>query len=1087
LFHGRVCAPFFRSLPVAATLAASSASAQPVTDNFISDARVSVFKECALLRVNFNVRMRYAGHFPLEEGDELRISLRIINRPFPNQLPGVRREGAEVEHRELAGVQAVTMDLDQTGGLVMRIQFKKVSAYTITQSNNFDGLGVLIEKPGAKKKCKLSDFGISPDQLVQQSADGVDAAPTQIGERPGSKASRADVKAVEALMDEARAALKKDKYSEAIALWKKVLKFPESEHSAEALEMIGVARQRAGQTDAARAEFEDYLSRRPQGEGSERVRQRLNALLTASGEAPEKLRTAAPRAPNEARASKSEHSGETQWVVSGSVSSFYIRNDTFNTAKDITIAPRPNNDPDTYRTHQNTILTNFNMFGSISSEQVKTKFKLAATDEHRLEFDRFKADRYGISTALIESTFNEYDVTLQVGRMSRNSGGVMGRFDGAVVSWQIDDRFRINAVAGSPNWSRFDAPFKNGRLLFGASVDIAKMIEGLDASLFVIQQNSRWIADRRSIGAEFRYFNKGISALGLVDYDIYFKRLNAAIFSGSYTFEDKSVLSAALDYRKVPYLSTWNALQGQPFLTLYDMLKFNTLGQVKRLALDRTPTFESAMASYSRPLNENYQVSVDGTVTRLGGTPPSGGVDGTMPSGTEYYLSAQLIGSNLFQPGDLFIGAFRYAHLADSNIYFFDLNTRYPLTENLRISPRFRAGYRNGRATNLKETTILPSVLFNYSLTRDLGLEAELGYKWLRSYQGTVRSQTHDVFLTIGLRSDFSTEGMYRCAGILTPCVGTVMGTARMDEQQLVSERAYYGNTVFDKTDPEVTSAFVIEGGFRYWYSRGRNKYDYFADQTPRLLVSRLSYANQTAHSGEFFFRADARHGLIRNFFLKGYVGGGGVTGGKLFNEDFPPLIVPYSRTISSSSGSLDYGSIDLGYNLYTDERIRLGAFVGFHTWRESVDARGCVQVGGNPFICGAAIPSSIKVINEKDRWNSFRLGTVVDVNLTERLKWTGEVALVSSSQHAQDTHYLRRGADPASGYGGGFQAESVLNYRVTDNFSLGIGARWWHLKTQATDRFGQLLKYQTDRYGIFVQGSYKFNWGAVPVATERQ
>ena len=57
-----------------------------------------------------------------------------------------------------------------------------------------------------------------------------------------------------------------------------------------------------------------------------------------------------------------------------------------------------------------------------------------------------------------------------------------------------------------------------------------------------------------------------------------------------------------------------------------------------------------------------------------------------------------------------------------------------------------------------------------------------------------------------------------------------------------------------------------------------------------------------------------------------------------------------------------------------------------------------------------------------------------------------------------------------------GSRLESILKYQVTDKFNVGVGARWWHFKTDAIDTFNQLLKYETDRYGMFVQGSYKFN-----------
>jgi hypothetical protein len=47
------------------------------------------------------------------------------------------------------------------------------------------------------------------------------------------------------------------------------------------------------------------------------------------------------------------------------------------------------------------------------------------------------------------------------------------------------------------------------------------------------------------------------------------------------------------------------------------------------------------------------------------------------------------------------------------------------------------------------------------------------------------------------------------------------------------------------------------------------------------------------------------------------------------------------------------------------------------------------------------------------------------------------------------------------------------------------VGGRWWHYHTNATDQvFNSLLKYTTERYGVFVQGSVKFG---EPVAANRQ
>lgn len=1055
------------------------ARAEPVIDEFVSGARVSAANGCALLKVNFHVRVRYIGHFPQDHGDELRITLQPIDPSILGQLRLVRREGVIVDDSALAGIRAVTLDLDDASvGPTLRIQFYRSVAFDVGQFGSFDSIAVAVPQPNSSTVCKVERFAHS--SAIQSNDDLAPAISARAGQRIG-KVSPADLKFIEASLDEARYAIKQNRFKDAIVLLAKILRLPENKYSAEAQELLGEAWQKAGQAQQARSEFEDYLRRYPNGEGSARVMQRLGSLTEAGIGSPPSLRgSIGVEPPKDATGERRDLS---TWTMSGSLSSFYIRDDSYNTLKDISIAPNPTADPDAHRVHQDTFLTSFDLFGTINSDQLKTKFKIAGSDEHRLQLDQLDGDRYGISSAYIETLWKEYGVTTRVGRQTRNTGGVIGRFDGAVVSWQADDRFRLNVVGGAANWSRYDAPFKDGRYLYGVSLDIAHIFDGFDASIFAIQQNDRWLLDRRAVGAEFRYFADNKSLLGMVDYDVYFQRLNALVASGSWTLEDKSVLSGAVDYRRVPYLSTWNALQGQPFLTLFDMLKLYNQEDIRQYAVDRTPSYESAMASYSRPLNDNFQVNVDATVTKLSGTVPSAGVDGTLPSGTEYYFSSQLVGTNIFTPGDMYSGALRYANLSDSNVYFLDLNAGYPWNDDIRLSPRFRAGYRNGKHILLKETTLLPSLLIDYKWTKNLTFEGEIGTKWIWSDSAGQRSTTKSLYVTLGLRSDFNIEGAYRCAGMLAPCSGLLFGQPKLDPQTN-HDRIYYGDVLFDSKAPVVTSAFSIEGGVRYWLNRGDNKYDYFADQTTSARVSRLGYTNLTSNSGELFFRTDARRGLIRDVFLKGYLGGGAIAGGKLYDEDFPPFIDLYSKTVSDSSGRLRYGSIDLGYNIYTNPMLRLGAFVGFHSWSETANAYGCAQLASNP-VCAPAVPRSLRLITEHDQWNSFRVGAVVDVNLTDRLKWTGEVALTSTSQRALDTHYFTFGNDPAKGHGTGFQAETALKYQLTDSLAFGLGMRWWHFDPRAIDFYGQLLKYRVDRYGVFAQASYRFNWGDFAVEPE--
>ena len=373
------------------------------------------------------------------------------------------------------------------------------------------------------------------------------------------------------------------------------------------------------------------------------------------------------------------------------------------------------------------------------------------------------------------------------------------------------------------------------------------------------------------------------------------------------------------------------------------------------------------------------------------------------------------------------------------------------------------SGTGPGVGTDLKEITLLPSILVNYLWWKGLSLEAEIGTKYIDSSLAGVKSTTRDLFATIGVRRDFGTDGVSKCRGLAVSC-----SWARPAAMQAAGRNS--------GVSPSALSGFAIESGLRYWFSSAKNRYSYFADPTPTMEVSRLSYVGLTGHSGEAFFRIDALDGPLANVFLKGYLGGGRIAGGKLYDEDFSPFVDPYSKTSSDASGRLQYASIDLGYNVLAIERLRFGAFLGYHHWLETVDARGCSQVGGNPFICVPALAPATKVITEQDRWETVRAGISVGAELADRLSWQGEIAYAWTSQRAVDTHYFTFGRDPAGGQGSGFQAETLVKYQLSDSFNVGIGGRWWHFNTDAVDTFNQLLRYTTDRYGVFLQGAYKLN-----------
>jgi hypothetical protein len=213
------------------------------------------------------------------------------------------------------------------------------------------------------------------------------------------------------------------------------------------------------------------LRRYPNGEGSEGVRQRLDGILTASGEA-QRLRSSKAQSGGRDEAGGPPRNGGTTWMVSGSASQFYIRDDSFRTLRDPSLPPNPNDDKDAHLTHQNSLLSSFDLSAVWSNDQFKSKFRSSGTEEHKFDDNREIAS---VAALFFETTVKQWDLMTRLGRQTRNTGGVVGRFDGGVVSWQANPNMRLNVVGGSPVERRADEPFKDDRYFYGASVDFGHL------------------------------------------------------------------------------------------------------------------------------------------------------------------------------------------------------------------------------------------------------------------------------------------------------------------------------------------------------------------------------------------------------------------------------------------------------------------------------------------------------------------------------------------------------------------------------------------------------------------------------------
>jgi opacity protein-like surface antigen/outer membrane protease len=286
---------------------------------------------------------------------------------------------------------------------------------------------------------------------------------------------------------------------------------------------------------------------------------------------------------------------------------------------------------------------------------------------------------------------------------------------------------------------------------------------------------------------------------------------------------------------------------------------------------------------------------------------------------------------------------------------------------------------------------------------------------------------------------------------------------------------------------PMAMPGWQLETGARYWHSWSRFQKDLPAGPVDTSLISRLTYDDMKNNSGEFFARLDTPIGV----FVKGFVGGGSKNSGKMNDEDWcifgfilgcDPTAVPYSNTLSSVSGNLGYATIDVGYDVWRGATYKVGGFIGYNYFRDKMEAVGCAQIANAFGPCSPALPTSVLVITESDRWESFRIGTSAEVKLAPRLRLVADAAyLPHVTFKGTDNHVLRTLIISESGDGKGVQLEATLAYDVTDRLSLGVGGRYWSMwTTSGDDAFNGVPiprndTYRTEIYGVMLQGSYKF------------
>lgn len=535
---------------------------------------------------------------------------------------------------------------------------------------------------------------------------------------------------IDRLMADARRAMAADEISKAVQIYTKVLRAPNHDRHAQAQEYLGLAREKNGQRAHAKAEYEHFLSLYPDDDGADRVRQRLAALLASDRQ------VAAPAVSPGPTTNSVPKSRRSDWRMQTFFSQYYRRD-----------VNQPNEQDEIVS--QSALYSDINLDARRRGRRFDFSSRLSAG--YRNDFlseGEGPGDDLRVSYAYVDLADARSGLRGRVGRQSRNTGGVLGRFDGLNLGYEAIERLSIDTVLGNPVNSA-STGVDSTRAFYGASVNYGPVLDYLELGLYYIQQDIEGIEDRQAVGAEFRFFGVNQSLWGLIDYDMSYGEIGSAFLQGSWRFASRLTIHGSLDRRHSPFLGTGNALIGQPVETFSELLVLMTLDEIRQLSLDRAPLTTSYTLGLSHALSPKFQFNVDANQTTIDGTVESGGVAATPE--TEYqYFAGSLVASSIFKEGDASIIGLRYSTSATTRVMSVTLDSRFPIGRSYRVNPRLRIDRRQIMSNSIYEWLYTPGIRMQFRWKRNFRLELEAGKQFSRRESDIADADRESYFINIG-------------------------------------------------------------------------------------------------------------------------------------------------------------------------------------------------------------------------------------------------------------------------------------------------------------------------------------------------
>lgn len=662
----------------------------------------------AEIQIVFDVRIQYLRSASLKDGN-VHLFFKILEAdPSGTRLVP---ESLDSPPSDIAPhITVAYPELDSS----VSIKFDNPVKFRVRPGN--DGRSISIFTPALKPK-----------------SEPLSAAP------PGIPTQEAVERQARQLMDNVRDALGKGQLDAAIETLNQLLNLPPNEQSQAAQRLIGEAREKNGEFDKARVEYELYLKLYPEAKD---VKQVMGRLAQLPKEAKKDQAKAAPRG--------AKQKAKEDMVFYGSFSQNYYHgmshtdaNTLFGTtfiAESLT------------STDQSTLISSLDLTGRKRTQNIDTR--IVFRDDYRANFLPNSRNDNRLNSFYVEQSGRDRSYLYRLGRQSGVAGGVPGRFDGAWAGYSPNPVWRLNAVIGTPV-DIFGSNIER-KTFAGVSVDLTRLPEQWSGSGYFITQRVGKVVDRQAFGMEAHYFDAQRNYTGLFDYDRLFKVVNIAMFQGNWTDDTGDNYTMLVDHRKSPSMQITNALPGQTAASIADALLLPgvTLESLRKDAKTLTPTSNLLMVGMTRPYSSHLRLGGDFRVSNTSGAGAVGAQPASPGTGNIYIISAQAIANNLLFENDLGLASASYVHARTYNGQSLVFNQVETFRERYRLDVSLQL-YRQNDSFGVHQTRVTPSLKLSYRMDESMSFDGEGGIEDTHNTSSTKDEKIRRKYFYVGYRWDF--------------------------------------------------------------------------------------------------------------------------------------------------------------------------------------------------------------------------------------------------------------------------------------------------------------------------------------------